>query len=149
MTAEKPKKRVAKKTAADQSLPAKKNVSRKPVVKKTDKPKIEKTEIDPFAQMFQIYDTFAKSWSSVMSEAVSSKSFAESMGKQMESSLDTMTLMRRQMGDIMEQYLQQMSLPSRKEVISIAKRLTHLEMALDDLDAKMDEVLDLLKAEKK
>jgi hypothetical protein len=69
------------------------------------------------------------------------------MGQQLESSLDTMTLFRRQFGDIMEQYLQQMSLPTRKEVISIAKRLTQLEMAADDLNAKMDEILDLLKSD--
>lgn len=149
MTEEKPKKRVAKKKSDAQLQPAKKSLPSKPVTKNDEKPEIKKPEMDPFAQMFQMYDTFAKSWSNVMSEAVASKSFAESMGKQMESSLDTMTLMRRQMGDFMEQYLQQISLPTRKEVISIAKRLTHLEMAMDDLDAKMDEVLDLLKAEKK
>jgi len=104
--------------------------------------------IDPFSQMFQFYEGFQKSWSGIMSETVSSKSFAESMGQQLESSLDTMTLFRRQFGDIMEQYLQQMSLPTRKEVISIAKRITQLELAMDDLNAKMDDVLDLLKSGK-
>ena len=49
----------------------------------------------------------------------------------------------------MEQYLQQMNLPTRTEVISMAERLTKIEMAMDDLDAKLDEVLDLLKAKKK
>ena len=95
--------------------------------------------------MFQFYDSFQKSWSGIISETVSSKSFAESMGQQLESSLDTNDPFRRQFGDMMEQYLQQMSLPTRKEVISIAKRLTQLEMAMDDLNAKMDDVLDLLK----
>jgi hypothetical protein len=108
----------------------------------------ETAQVDPFAQMFQFYDSFQKTWSGVMSEAVGSKSFAESMGQQLESSLDTMTLFRRQFGDLMEQYLRQMSLPTRKEVISIAKRLTQLEMAIDDLNAKVDEVLDLLKSDK-
>lgn len=150
MSEEKPKKQTAtRKKPAEKSLPVKKDTGSKPVEAKNEELESEKAIIDPLAQMFQFYDTFAKSWSGVMSEAVASKSFAESMGKQMESSLDTMTLMRRQMGDFMEQYLQQISLPTRKEVLSIAKRLTHLEMALDDLDAKMDEVLDLLKAEKK
>jgi hypothetical protein len=106
----------------------------------------DKTAADPFAQMFQFYDAFAKSWASVMSETVASRSFADSMGKQVESSLDAVALMRRQMGELMEQYLQQMSLPTRKEVVGIAERLTRLEMAVDDLDAKLDDVLDLLKA---
>jgi len=109
----------------------------------------EKNMIDPFAQMFQFYDNFQKSWSGVASETVSSKGFAESMGQQLESSLDTMTLFRNQFGDMMEQYLQQMSLPTRKDVVSLGKRLTQLEMTMDDLDAKLDVVLDLLKTDQK
>ncbi len=116
--------------------------------KQKETPSDENAVVEPFAQMIQFYDTFAKSWSGVMSEAVGSKSFAESMGQQIESSLDSMALMRRQFGDLMEQYLQQMSLPTRKEVINIAQRLTHVEMALDDLDAKLDEILDVLKSGK-
>ncbi len=107
------------------------------------------TIADPFAQMFQFYDNFQKSWSGVISEAVGSKSFAESMGQQLEGSLDSMTLFRRQFGDMMEQYLQLMSLPTRKEIVNIAQRLTHLEMALDDLNAKMDELIDLQNTKRK
>jgi polyhydroxyalkanoate synthesis regulator phasin len=150
MSEEKPKKQTTtRKKAAEKPLSVKKDTGSKPVEAKNEIQDPEKAMIDPLAQMFQFYDTFAKSWSGVMSEAVASKSFAESMGRQVESSLDTMTLLRRQMGDLMEQYLQQMNLPTRREITNIAKRLTHLEMALDDLDAKMDEVLDLLKAKKK
>ena len=94
--------------------------------------------------MIQFYDNWTKTWANAMSEATTSKSFAESMGQQMESSLDTMALIRRQVNEFMEQYLQQMSLPSRKEVISLAERLTKIEMDLDDLDNKMEEALDLL-----
>jgi hypothetical protein len=53
--------------------------------------------------------------------------------------------MRRQMGQIMEQSLQQMSLPTRNEVLSIAERMTNIEMRLDDMEAKLEEVLDLLR----
>ena len=115
---------------------------------KQEKQTEEESVFDPFAQMFKFYDNFQKSWSDIMSETVSSKSFAESMGTQLESTLDTMTLFRRQFGDMMEGYLQQMSLPTRKEVISIAKRMTQLEMAVDDLNAKMDELLDAVKGRK-
>jgi hypothetical protein len=47
----------------------------------------------------------------------------------------------------MEQYLRQMSLPTRSEVLSLAERITRMEMTLDDIEAKMDEALDLLKAQ--
>jgi polyhydroxyalkanoate synthesis regulator phasin len=45
----------------------------------------------------------------------------------------------------MEQYLQQMSLPTQSEVVSLAERLTTIEMRLDDMDEKLDEILDQLK----
>lgn len=109
----------------------------------TEKP--EHPEIDPFAQMIQFYDSMGKSWASAMSDAVASKSFADSMSEQMESNLEAMSLVRKQFGDFMEQYLQQMNLPTRKEVITLSERLTKLEMTLDDLDAKLDEILDHIK----
>lgn len=43
--------------------------------------------------------------------------------------------------DSMAKTLAQLNLPSRDEVTRIAERLTNIEMRLDDLDAKLDEVL--------
>lgn len=110
--------------------------------------KPEKPDIDPFAQMIQFYDSMSKSWASAMSDAVASKSFAESMSEQMEGNLEAMSLIRRQFADYMEQYLQQMNLPTRREVINLSERITKLEMTLDDLDAKLDKILDVLSTEK-
>ena len=109
----------------------------------------EQPEADPFASMIQFYDTWARSWADVMSQTVASKGFADSMGRQLEGSLDALTLVRRQVSELMEQYLRQMNLPTRREVISMAERLTKMEMAMDDLDAKLDEVLDRLPVKKK
>lgn len=108
----------------------------------------EKQTGDPFSQMVQFYDDWTKSWAGAASEMVSSKSFADSIAQQLESTLSTTQLMRRQMGEIMEQSLQQMSLPTRKQVLSLAERVTNVEMRLDDIEAKLDEVLDLLKSTK-
>ncbi|HSF83638.1 MAG TPA: poly(R)-hydroxyalkanoic acid synthase subunit PhaE [Anaerolineales bacterium] len=108
--------------------------------------KSDKSTADPFAQMIQFYDAMSKSWAKAMSEAVSSESFAKSMGEQMEGSLEVAAVMRKQMAEVMEKYLEGMSLPSRKDVISVAERLNKIEMALDDLDAKLDDVLAKLAA---
>lgn len=114
----------------------------------SEKPEeLEGPEGDPFSQMVQFYDDWTKTWAGAMSDTVSSKTFADSMAQQLDSSLSTMALLRRQMGELMEQSLQQMSLPTRQEVLSIAERMTSIEMRLDDVDAKLDQVLDLLKAE--
>ena len=107
--------------------------------------KDEKQPGDPFAQMVQFYDDWTKTWAGAASETVSSKSFADSMAQQLESTLSTAQLMRRQMSQIMEQSLQQMSLPTRQQVVGLAERITNLEMRLDDMEAKLDEVLDLLR----
>lgn len=105
----------------------------------------QEPKVDPFAHMIQFYDTWSKSWAQAMSEAVSSKSFAESMGQQIEGSLEALSLARKQVNEIMAQYLQQMNLPTRDDVTSLAERITRIEMVMDDIDAKLDEVLDLLK----
>jgi polyhydroxyalkanoate synthesis regulator phasin len=80
-----------------------------------------------------------------MSDAVASKGFAESMGQQLEGALEAAAMMRQQMGGVMQQVLQQMSLPTRQDVIRLAERLTNLEMRLDDVEARTDEILDLLR----
>jgi hypothetical protein len=41
--------------------------------------------------------------------------------------------------------LEQLSMPSRADLISLAERFTNLEMRLDDMDAKLDELLALSK----
>jgi hypothetical protein len=113
---------------------------------KPEKP--EEQQADPFAQMVQFYDDWTKTWAGAASEMVSNKSFADSMAQQLESSLSATQLLRRQVSELMEQSLQQMSLPTRKEILSIAGRMTNIEMRLDDMEAKLDEMLDLLKAKR-
>ena len=102
---------------------------------------------DPFSQMVQFYDDWTKTWAGAAGEMVASKSFADSMAQQLESTLSSTQLMRKQMSELMEQSLQHMSLPTRQEIVGIAQRLTNMEMRLDDMEAKLDEVLDLLKRE--
>lgn len=101
---------------------------------------------DPFSRMLQFYDDWAKTWAGAMSQMVASKPVADTTAQQMEAGMAAMGLMRRQMTEMMNQALQQMNMPSRQEVLGLAERLTQIEMRLDDLDAKMDQALDLLAA---
>ena len=102
---------------------------------------------DPFARMVQFYDDWTKAWSGAAGDVASSKGFADMMAQQMDSSLSAAQLMRRQVGDMMEQSLQQMNLPTRKDIVNLGERLTNIEMRLDDMEAKLDQVLVILKKE--
>ncbi len=102
----------------------------------------EKSEKDPFAYMVEMYDNWAKAWAKTMSETASSPRFVESMSRQMEGSLEFWSLVRSQVSQAVEQMLQGMNLPTQSEIIDLADRLTHIEMRLDDIEDKLDQLLD-------
>jgi len=103
-------------------------------------------EVDPLALVIHVFDKLGKSMAGTMSEVVSNKNMIDLASKQMASDLDAAGSIRRQAAELMEEYWHQVSLPSRTEVISLAERLTNIEMRLDDMDAKLDEALDYLRA---
>lgn len=105
-------------------------------------------DFDPLAMWKEWQTASMSAWAKIMSETVSSEDFAQSMGQSLNDYLETTTPIREQVERAIEQYLQQMNMPSRQEVISIAQRLTNLEMRIDDLDAKVDDVLAALKEKK-
>ena len=105
----------------------------------------EKAQVDPFANVVEFYDNWTKAWAKSMSEMVASPRMAETMAQQTEGSLDFWSVVNKQVSEAMEQYLQRMSLPTHGEIMSLAQQLTAVEMRLDDMEAKLDEVLDQLK----
>ncbi|MFN2188429.1 MAG: hypothetical protein ACK2T3_06680 [Candidatus Promineifilaceae bacterium] len=100
---------------------------------------------DPVAGMLEFYDNWTKSWAKSMSDMIANERVAQTMAEQLEGSLEYWSLVKRQVGEVMEQYLQQMNLPTQRDVIGVAERLTSIEMRVDDIEAKVDEVLDRLK----
>lgn len=104
----------------------------------------EQGPVDPFAPIIHFSDMMMKSWSDVLSKTVASESFAQSMGQQMEGFMEATKLMRQQMRSTVEQYSQQMNLPTRQQIANVAERLTNVEMRVDDMEAKLDECLELL-----
>lgn len=94
----------------------------------------------------QFQQASLNAWAKTMSETITGEDFARAVGQSLDSYLDATAPLREQVEKVVEQYLQQMKLPTRDEVVTLAERLTRLEMRIDDLDAKMDEGLDRLKA---
>jgi polyhydroxyalkanoate synthesis regulator phasin len=99
---------------------------------------------DPFEPFREMRDAYLDAMSKTMVEAVNSEAYAKTTGAMLDWSLTATTPFREALEKSMLQAMQQLSLPSRQEVVSLAERFTNLELRVDDLDAKLDRVLELL-----
>ena len=84
-------------------------------------------------------------WSKTMIELVNTDAYAEATGRMLDSYLAASVPMRKAVEQAMTQVLGQFNMPTRAEVLSIAERMTNIEMRLDDLDARFDEMQRTLK----
>jgi Subunit CCDC53 of WASH complex len=93
---------------------------------------------DPFGLWKQYQQTMLETWSKTMTDAVHTSAYAETTGRMLDSYLTVSAPLRKVIDQTMTQLLNQLSLPSRAEVVSLAERLTNIELRLDDLDARLD-----------
>jgi polyhydroxyalkanoic acid synthase PhaR subunit len=101
--------------------------------------------IDPFGFWKTVRDTQLESWSKLMIDFVNSEEYSRSTGLALEQFLETSQPFRNALERYMTQTLSLMNMPSKAEVISLAERLTNVEMRLDDLDAKLSDVHESLR----
>jgi hypothetical protein len=94
--------------------------------------------LDPFGLWKQSQQTMLESWSKAMTEAVNTDAYAETTGRMLDTYLTAAAPLRTALEQTMTQLLNQLGLPSRAEVVSIAERMTNIELRLDDLDARLD-----------
>lgn len=95
---------------------------------------------DPFGLWKQSQQAMLESWSKSMNEAVNTDAYAETTGRMLDTYLTVSAPLRKIVEQTMTQLLNQLSLPSRGEVVSIAERMTNIELRLDDLDARLDDI---------
>jgi polyhydroxyalkanoic acid synthase PhaR subunit len=107
-------------------------------------PKNEGESFDPFAAWRGIRDAGMDAWAKAMIQAVNSAEYAKATGAMLDAYLAASIPFREMLEKTMGQTLQQMNMPTRTEVISLAERLTQIEMRLDDMDAKLDEFMSKL-----
>ncbi len=79
-------------------------------------------------------------WAKAMTEAVNSDEYAKTSGAMMDAYLTASIPLREVLEKAMAQALQQMNMPTRADFISLAERLTQVEMSLDDMDAKLEAI---------
>jgi len=94
--------------------------------------------VDPWRGM---RDTYLDAWAKTMVEAVNSEAYAQASGAILDSYLTASSPFREAVEKTMLKVLEQMSMPSRADFVSLAERMTNVEMRLDDMDAKLDRIL--------
>lgn len=101
----------------------------------------ESKTFDPFEKFREMRDAYLDATSKTMIDAVNSEAYAQASGAMLESYLTASAPFREAIEKSMVQALEQLSLPSRQEVAVLAERFTNVEMRLDDIDARLDQLV--------
>jgi len=94
---------------------------------------------DPTGMMKNMRDASMDSWSKMMIQFVNTEAYAKATGAFLDAWLTSSTPFRKTLETVLTQALTNLQMPTRADIISLAERLTHIEMRLDDLEAKLDE----------
>ena len=101
------------------------------------------TAVDPFEAFREMRDAYLEGMSKVMIDAVNTEQYAQASGAMLNNYLTLSAPFREALDKAMIMALEQYSLPSRQQVTALAERFTNFEMRLDDLDAKLDRIMEL------
>jgi hypothetical protein len=94
---------------------------------------------DPFATLQGMRDAGMDAWSKMMIQLVNTEAYAQATSTMLDTWLAGSAPFRKAVESTMTQVLTQLNMPMRSDVTGLAERLTHIEMRLDDLEAKLDE----------
>ena len=100
---------------------------------------------DPTGMFKSIRNDGMEAWSKTMVQFVNTSAYADATGKMLDVWLSNSTPFRKLIENVMLHSLANLSMPSREEVTRLAERLTNIEMRLDDMDAKLDQVLEAIR----
>lgn len=95
---------------------------------------------DPTGMMKSMRDSSMDAFSKMMLQLVHTEAYAQATGSMLDTWLTASTPFRKAMEQAMTQALTAMCLPTRQDFITLAERLTNIELRLDDLEAKLDEM---------
>ncbi|NJN19635.1 MAG: hypothetical protein HC822_27035 [Oscillochloris sp.] len=96
--------------------------------------------MDPIGTWRAVRDANLDAWAKGMSGFTNTEAFAKAIGLQLDTMLATSAPMQQVVQQYMERYLAQVNMPSRQEVVSLADRMTNIEMRLDDMQAQLDDI---------
>ena len=95
---------------------------------------------DPLEPFRGMRDAYIDVWAKTMVDMVNSEAYAQATGTMLDTYLTVSAPFREAVEKAMLKTLEQLAMPSRADFTSLAERMTHIEMKLDDFDAKLDEL---------
>jgi hypothetical protein len=94
---------------------------------------------DPAGLFKGLREANMDAWSKMMIQLVHTDAYARATGAMLDAWLSTSAPFRKAVEAAMAQVLAGLNMPTRADVTGLAERLTHIEMRLDDLEAKLEE----------
>jgi hypothetical protein len=96
---------------------------------------------DLMAQWKQFLDQWIAAWSRVLEQAMGTDTFAQLMGKQLEGFLNVSGPVKKAAEQQIDVALAGLGLPSRAQVVGLARHVAQVEEKIDALEDKVDRVL--------
>ncbi len=93
---------------------------------------------DLMTQWKQFLDQWIAAWSRVLEQAMGTDTFAQLMGKQLESFLNVSAPAKKAAEQQIDASLAGLGLPSRAQVVALARHLAQVEEKIDGLEDKLD-----------
>lgn len=99
---------------------------------------------DPFGVWKPVRDANMDAWSKAAIEFTSSEAYSRATAQLLDGYLTASQPFQKLIEQTMTRTLAALNMPSRAEVITLAERMTNIELRLDDMDAKLDDLRRLI-----
>lgn len=109
----------------------------------SEPPEKTRKATDSLEQWYEIRDAYLDTWAKAMTEAVNTESYSKASGAMLETFLTSSAPFREAQTKMMVSALEQLNMPSRDDFVRLAERLTNLELLLDDMAARLNQVYQL------
>jgi len=96
--------------------------------------------LDPLGTWRAARDASLESWSKMMIDLVNSEAYSQATSQWLDTYLTFSQPFKRIIETTMTQVLAGLNMPTRTDLTTLAGRFTNVEVRLDDLDAKLDDV---------
>ena len=101
----------------------------------------DEAAFDPAAMMKGMRDANMDAWAKMMTQFVNTEAYSGASAEMLNAWLATSKPFREMLETSVTQTLKGMNIATADDVVRMSERLTHIEIRLDDIEAKLDETL--------